>query len=94
MPMLTFTSSLALERENPLRQPKAENRETDCSEFLNSSLSFLLVGFQHRQQQHNRWRTSRIPLGPVVWLSGNASHLPQAFCLRHKPPRLRQQRRA
>ena len=68
--MLTFTSSLALERENPLRQPKAENRETDCSEFLNSSLSFLLVGFQHRQQQHNRWRSSRMPLGAcslVVW---------------------------
>ena len=43
--MLTFTSSLVLERENPLRQPKAENRETDCSEFLDSSLSFLLVGF-------------------------------------------------
>ena len=34
------------------------------------------------------------PLRPVVCLSGNASHLPQAFCLRHKPPRLRQQRRA
>ena len=45
MSVLTFTSSLALERENPLRQPKAENRETDCSEFLDSSLSFLLVGF-------------------------------------------------
>ena len=55
MPMLTFTSSLALERENPLRQPKAENRETDCSGFPNSPLSFLLVGFRNRQpEQHNR----------------------------------------
>jgi len=54
MSMLTFTSSLALEREKPAPPTKAENRETDCSEFPNSPLSFLLVGFQHRQQQHNR----------------------------------------
>ena len=44
-----------------------------------------LVSFRRFPTQTTTAQQSGLPahpLGPVVWLSGNASHLPQAFCLR------------
>ena len=65
-----FTSSLALERENPLRQPKAENRETDCSEYSRTRHSRFFSSVSNTDNNSTTERLIRIPLGAcslVVW---------------------------
>ena len=65
-----FTSCLALERENPLRQPKAENRETDCSEYSRTRHSRFFSSVSNTDNNSTTERLIRIPLGAcslVVW---------------------------
>ena len=65
-----FTSCLALERENPLRQPKTENRETDCSEYSRTRHSRFFSSVSNTDNNSTTERLIRIPLGAcslVVW---------------------------
>ena len=90
-----FTSCLALREGKPLLATKGQKPDKRISEYSTLVTLVSLVGFQHRQQQYNTesGASSASPSG-LLSVVCNASHLPQAVSLRHKPPRLQQQRRA